>query len=845
MIAAASQQRFIDLYRRLLVASIRNDLPQHFVVGHGFSAKELQFLLSMASRLALSDEPGHQRQAYDIATLVPAFKGDNLPAWADTTELLLARLGNFPGRRLAQKRFRNESDGRSGKIPTYLALESDVREDENTIFLEGEQKLVLTDFQARLLDALSRRHTVSVSAPTSAGKSFVLALYVLRRLQAKEPLSLVYVVPTRALIRQVMMDILRHLKEAGLGRVSVICVPQPPTERQVQDGIIYVLTQERLTALLHSDEGKPFINTLIVDEAHEIANDRGVILQSAIDEVLRRFPEATLFFSAPLSANPEYFLTLFNRADGGEGFVEQVAPVSQNLLMVSEVDRKPKQATIELLVGDDAVPVGTVDLDFSMRTARRAAHLARSFTGHRDTSIVFANTPATAEENAAEIADALPTPAELDPDIKDLIEFLETHVHRKYLLIEYLKKGVAFHYGKMPILVRTRIEDLLRSRKIRFVACTTTLLQGVNLPAKNIFIDRPKKGKQTPMGQADFWNLAGRAGRMSEEFHGNVWCICREEWAEDPLKGERLQRLGSSLAKILTERVDELIRVIRDRKLKEKHDPRVEEAFGNIFANYTLVGRRLVDSPLVTPENRANLVRVDQECDAARVHIKLPVDVFQRNTSISPWRLEALRSYFAGQLYPDNLIILSVVSKDAYRRIERVYQVLDQFFFLRTNSSYIYYTQLTYRWVKGESLKDIIANHLQFYKIANDAQIITKEIRKLLDDLEDELRFEYVKYLRAYSDVLHAFLVALKRQDLAKKSVPLHQFIEYGAAEIALISLMGLGVSRMTAILLQRALRLPSDTTREGWSERLNKLNLDLLDIPRICKLELENVRRK
>ena len=34
------------------------------------------------------------------------------------------------------------------------------------------------------------------------------------------------------------------------------------------------------------------------------------------------------------------------------------------------------------------------------------------------------------------------------------------------------------------------------------------------------------------MSPGDFWNLAGRAGRLRHTFGGYVWCIERDGWAE-------------------------------------------------------------------------------------------------------------------------------------------------------------------------------------------------------------------------------------------------------------------------------------------------------------------------
>lgn len=60
------------------------------------------------------------------------------------------------------------------------------------------------------------------------------------------------------------------------------------------------------------------------------------------------------------------------------------------------------------------------------------------------------------------------------------------------------------------------------------------MLEGVNLPAKNIFILNNKIGLSL-FTKIDFLNLAGRAGRLNKELSGNIACVRCEEnrWTVD------------------------------------------------------------------------------------------------------------------------------------------------------------------------------------------------------------------------------------------------------------------------------------------------------------------------
>lgn len=52
---------------------------------------------------------------------------------------------------------------------------------------------------------------------------------------------------------------------------------------------------------------------------------------------------------------------------------------------------------------------------------------------------------------------------------------------------EMLPKG----NGKLPMHVRRNLERAISEKRISNVVYTTTLLQGVNLPAQNVFIRNP------------------------------------------------------------------------------------------------------------------------------------------------------------------------------------------------------------------------------------------------------------------------------------------------------------------------------------------------------------------
>ena len=77
------------------------------------------------------------------------------------------------------------------------------------------------------------------------------------------------------------------------------------------------------------------------------------------------------------------------------------------------------------------------------------------------------------------------------------------------------------------------------------------------------------------MTPADFWNLAGRAGRWGTEFEGNIVCVDTDDarrWPELPRARVR-QRLRRETASVLATRT-ELIEYIRGRDAAHRRAPR-------------------------------------------------------------------------------------------------------------------------------------------------------------------------------------------------------------------------------------------------------------------------------
>lgn len=831
---------FDGAYRQLLLADISRRLPGQPTNDNipQPNDNDVRRLLAQASALALSDGPDDQLLAYEVATRLLALTAPGALEPIAGADVVLSRLGNFPGRKLLREGFAVPRDA-PPPVPLKIALERFAREVENSVEdgrAEDGAFITLTDFQLNMLTLLEASSSASVSAPTSAGKSFVLSIDLVRRLRRRTPECVVYLVPTRALIREVMLRTRDALRANKLD-VPTRSVPFPISRQEAPNGAVYVLTQERLMTLLHSKLGKPWLTCLVVDEAQSLRDGaRGVLLQSTIREVLHQFPNTALYFAAPLASNPEYLIDLFDRKHESALLNERVSPVSQEIVLVSQIRRQPEWAHFEVLAGGRHLVLGTRNLDFRFRGAvysQRAA-FARAVTGTDESTLIYADDADSAEQTASALAALLPESNELDPAIRELADFVKEELHEQYPMDSVLRRGVGYHYGYMPSLVRTRLEDLFRSGLLKYLCCTSTLLQGVNLPARHIIIENPRRGSGRPMTRGDFLNLAGRAGRLLHEFHGTIWCLRPTKWDEKAYEGQPQQEIVAALEVAMQDGGTVVQRVLAGTADRKEIDLG-ESVLGTLFCDHIYNGADPSLSKWERPDNKLQL-QVTADLVGA-ITTTLPLSVFTSNRGVRPDKLEELYAALSDEADLEQWLPTISRSQQAYARLEKIIQLLLRVLGGQANKRYKYLTWLATQWTFGKSLRDIIAERQT--PIAEPG----KRVRGTLEDIEKELRFRLVKYFVAYSSVLEHVAATRGDETLITRLEPFHVYLECGTADHVALSLISLGLSRSTALALRASIQLPENATPEQCLAAIANVDLAHLRLPALCIREIRELR--
>ncbi len=83
-------------------------------------------------------------------------------------------------------------------------------------------------------------------------------------------------------------------------------------------------------------------------------------------------------------------------------------------------------------------------------------------------------------------------------------------------------QGIGIHHGKLPRSLSQYVVRCFNEGKLRFLICTSTLIEGVNTKAKNVVIYDNKIARKK-VDYFTFNNIKGRSGRMFQHFVGTVY----------------------------------------------------------------------------------------------------------------------------------------------------------------------------------------------------------------------------------------------------------------------------------------------------------------------------------
>lgn len=354
--------------------------------------------------------------------------------------------------------------------PTNLSI-SDVLAYEYHRPLSDDEDVVFHRVQSQVYRYLLAGENVILSAPTSFGKSKIIDAMI----ATARYCNIAIIVPTLALIDETRRRLARF---SGSYKLVTHLSQQPA------DSNLFVLTAERLNAFANL----PRIDLFVIDEFYKLGmhedRDRMVALNEA-----------------------------FYKLHKGGG---------QFYLLGPNIDQIPRDAAGTLkarwmqtdfhTVVCEQTRVGGVGDD----TDRLIALCSQL----DEPSIIYCASPASVNKVARALVER--GVGQTSDIMNPAAAWIGENFHPDWVFVKCLQSGIGIHHGRLPRSLGQFVVRAFNDEKLRFLVCTSTLIEGVNTKAKNVIIYDNKIARRD-VDYFTFNNIKGRAGRMFQHFVGHVY----------------------------------------------------------------------------------------------------------------------------------------------------------------------------------------------------------------------------------------------------------------------------------------------------------------------------------
>ena len=471
----------------LTLAKIRNtdfaSLYDRFVVGEKLSQKQYEILLAIAICFTNADDINVQQLGYRIVVEYCNQTNDYISLY----EIAINR-GLYPVSKFIEQHYVDDfkrnffTEWNDAFTEQYVSGE---------IYRSEQQNSLVHFFESK------KDNTVSVIAPTSYGKS-ELIISAVKEYAGKR---ICILTSTKALLIQTK----KRVQQISKGIFPKIVV-HPEMYNPNDPSCLAVLTQERLLRIFKKDPHLSF-DCIIVDEAHEMLEDdsRSRTLANVIIVAQKRNPEVAFKFLTPFLVDSTNLKARYTTYDI-EGFKVSEYIKTEKYFLCDLRNHTGLKLYDQFL--NKYLPIS------DNRNLGFEEDVVKAYSAGKN--IIYLNKPTDIEKFALALDDVLP---EVDSKlIQTACDNISEYLQPQYNLLACLCKGIIYHHGSVPDAIRIYIEDLYKKDDaVRYVITSSTLLSGVNLPTKRMFVLDNKRGRSN-LSHDSFKNLVGRVCRFGEIF---------------------------------------------------------------------------------------------------------------------------------------------------------------------------------------------------------------------------------------------------------------------------------------------------------------------------------------
>ena len=399
-----------------------------------------------------------------------------------------------------------------------------------------------------------RGESAVVQMPTSAGKTKATELVIRSAFLADRTSLTIIVAPFRALCHEIKNSLVSAFQNEAIKVDELSDALQTDFEiaELLGNKQILVVTPEKLLYVLrHAPELADSVGLLIFDEGHQFdSGTRGITYELLLTSLRSMLPEKAqkILISAVIS-NAEAVGEWLNGAGSKIVAGTNLMPTFRSIGFASWLHQLGR---IEYVSNEDAekgeffVPRVIESFKLKKKPRERKERIFPDKSNTKDVGkeialylglklmaegavAIFCGRKDTVSGLCDMIADKFSRnlPMAKPSDYSDLDEILKLN----YIYVQNLGQeasatkgaqfGVFSHHGNTPHGIRLAVEHAMREGLIRFVVCTSTLAQGVNLPIRYLIVTSVYQGRER-IKVRDFHNLIGRAGRAGMHTEGSV-----------------------------------------------------------------------------------------------------------------------------------------------------------------------------------------------------------------------------------------------------------------------------------------------------------------------------------
>lgn len=306
--------------------------------------------------------------------------------------------------------------------------------------------------------------------------------------------NIVIIQPTLALLDETRKKLKKYSDDYS---IIVRTSQEPSTEK----GNLFLLTAERVMEY----QELPKVDLLIIDEFYKLSakrdDERSDVLNNAFHLILDR-DKAKFYLLGP------------NIDKISDGFIEKY----------NAVFYKTDYSLVE------HIEINKFSSDFgtsgNKKTNKENALFDLLLELKDEQTMIYCSSPSKARKLSSKFLKYIEDRISISQNDISLIEWIENHVSKHWGLIDCLKYQIAFHDGALQKHISSSIIKYFNEKKINFLFCTSTIIEGVNTSAKNIIVFDKYKGRQRKENLLDYFdysNIRGRAGRMMVHLTGTVY----------------------------------------------------------------------------------------------------------------------------------------------------------------------------------------------------------------------------------------------------------------------------------------------------------------------------------